>query len=153
MERIMPLFRLICCFGIIFALGLAVPSLATSQEDPFVALQTNTPGVFSYVRRQEIEALTDVSFSQCVLLLSPEMSFSPRKNVRAFEKCASILERLQGNNFISFPAEFGNMYVTSQRVAELVWTSNSGCHLILESGKFVDAKQSCNEVHKALLRE
>jgi hypothetical protein len=53
----------------------------------------------------------------------------------------------------SFPAEFGNMYVASQSVAELVWTNNSGCHLILESGKFVDAKQPCNEVHKALLHK
>jgi hypothetical protein len=68
----MPLLRLICCFGLIFTLGLAVPSSATSQEDPFVALQTNNPGIFSYVRRQEIEALTDVSPSHCVLLLSPD---------------------------------------------------------------------------------
>jgi hypothetical protein len=149
----MSLIRLICCFGIIFALGLAVPSLATSQEDSFVALQTNTPGVFSYVRRQEIEALTEVGPSHCVLLLSPKMLFSPRKDVSAFEKCASILERLQGNNFISFPAEFGSMYVASQRIAEMVWISNSACHLILESGKFVDAKESCNDVHKALPRE
>jgi hypothetical protein len=145
--------RLICCFGIIFALGLAVPSLATSQEDAFVALQTNTPGVFSYVRRQEIEALTEVGPSHCVLLLSPKMLFSPRKDVSAFEKCDSILERLQGNNFISLPAEFGNLYVASQRIAELVWISNSACHLVLESGKFVDAKESCNDVHKALPRE
>jgi len=149
----MSLIRLIFCFGIIFALGLAVPSLATSQEDSFVALQTNTPGVFSYVRRQEIEALTEVGPSHCVVLLSPKMLFSPRKDVSAFEKCASILEQLQGNDFISFPAEFGNLYVASHRIAELVWISNSACHLILESGKFVDAKQSCNEVRKALPRE
>jgi hypothetical protein len=149
----MSLIRLICCFGIIFALGLAVPSLATSQEDSFVALQTNTPGVFSYVRRQEIEALTEIGPSHCVVLLSPKTLFSPRKDVSAFEKCASILERLQGNNFISFSAELGNLYVASQRIAELVWISNSACHLILESGKSVDAKESCNEVHKALPRE
>ena len=149
----MSLIRLICCFGIIFALGLAVPSSANSQEDSFVALQTNTPGVFSYVRRQEIEALTEVGPSHCVLLLSPRMLFSPRKDISAFEKCASILERLQGNNFISFPAEFGSMYVAPQRIAEMVWISNSACHLVLESGKFVDAKESCNDVHKALLRE
>jgi hypothetical protein len=105
------------------------------------------------VRRQEIEALTEVGPSHCVLLLSPKLLFSPRKDVSAFEKCASILERLQGNNFISFPAEFGNMYVASQRIAEMVWISNSACHLILESGKFVDAKESCNDVHKALPRE
>ena len=149
----MSLIRLICCFGIIFALGLAVPSSANSQEDSFVALQTNTPGVFSYVRRQEIEALTEVGPSHCVLLLSPKLLFSPRKDISAFEKCASILERLQGNNFISFPAEFGSMYVAPQRIAEMVWISNSACHLILESGKFVDAKESCNDVHKALPRE
>jgi hypothetical protein len=131
----MPLLRLICCFGLIFTLGLAVPSSATSQEDPFVALQSNNPGIFSYVRRQEIEALTEVGPSHCVLLLSPKMLFSPRKDISAFEKCASILERLQGNNFISFPAEFGSMYVAPQRIAEMVWISNSACHLILESGK------------------
>ena len=146
----MPLLRLMCCFGSVFALGFALPSLAPAQEDPFVALQTNKPGIFSYVRRQEIEALTDISPAHCVLFLSPEMSFSPRKNVRAFEKCAVILERLQGNHFISFPAEFGSMYVASQRIAEMVWSNHSECQLTLESGKSVDAKQSCNEVHKAL---
>ena len=149
----MPLLRLICCFGLIFALGLAVPSSATSQEDFFVALQSNSPGIFSYVRRQEIEALTDVSPSHCVLFLSPDVSFSPRKNVRAFEKCALVLKQLQGNNFISFPAEFGTVSVAPQRIAELVWTNNSKCHLTLESGKFVDANLSCNEVHKALLNK
>ena len=149
----MPLLRLICCFGSVFAQGLALPSSATAQEDPFVALQTNNPGMFSYVRRQEIEALSDVSPAHCVLFLSPEMSFSPRKNVRAFEKCTAILERFQGNHFISFPAEFGSMYVASQRIAEMVWSNNSECQLTLESGKSVDAKQSCNEVHKALLHK
>jgi hypothetical protein len=145
--------RLISVFWLIFGLALAPPAPTAGQEDPFVTLQTNTPGVFSYVRRQEIEALTEVGPSHCVLLLSPKMLFSPRKDVSAFEKCASILERLQDNNFISFPAEFGNMYVASQRIAEMVWISNSACHLILESGKFVDAKVSCNDVHKALPRE
>ena len=75
----MPLLRLICCFGSVFAQGLALPSPAAAQEDPFVALQTNKPGIFSYVRRQEIEALTDVSPAHCVLFLSPDMSFSPLK--------------------------------------------------------------------------
>jgi hypothetical protein len=145
--------RLISVFWLIFGVALAPPAPTAGQEDPFVALQSNNPGIFSYVRRQEIEALTDVSPSYCVLLLSPDKLFSPRKNVRAFEKCASILEQLQDNNFISFPAEFGNLYVVSQRIAELVWTSNSECRLTLESGKFVDAKQSCNEVHKALLHK
>ncbi|MDQ6704079.1 MAG: hypothetical protein M3Z96_13830 [Pseudomonadota bacterium] len=139
--------RLISVFWLIFGLALAPPAPTAGQEDPFIVLQTNVPGAFSYVRRAEIEALTDVSPSHCVLLLSPG------KDVRAFEKCASVLDELQGNNFISFPAEFGNMYVASQRIAELVWTSNSGCHLTLESGKSVDAKQSCNEVHKALLHK
>ena len=32
----MPLLRLICCFGSVFALGFALPSLAAAQEDPFV---------------------------------------------------------------------------------------------------------------------
>ncbi len=47
----MPLLRLICCFGSVFAQGLALPSPSAAQEDPFVALQTNKPGIFSYVRR------------------------------------------------------------------------------------------------------
>jgi len=145
--------RLISVFWLIFGVAIAPPAPTAGQEDPFVALLTNNPGIFSYVRRQEIEALTDVSPSHCVLLLSPDKLFSPRKNVRAFEKCASIIEQFQDNNFISFPAEFGNLYVVSQRIAELIWTSNSACRLTLESGKFVDAKQSCNEVHKALLHK
>ena len=145
--------RLISVFWLIFGLALAPPAPAAEQEDSFVALQTNNPGFFSYVRRQEIEALTEVGPSHCVLLLSPKMLFSPRKDVSAFEKCGSILEQLQGNNFISFPAELGNLYVASHRIAEMVWISNSACHLVLESGKFVDAKESCNDVHKALPRE
>jgi len=146
----MPLLRLICCFGSVFAQGLALPSPSAAQEDPFVALQTNKPGIFSYVRRQEIEALTDVSPAHCVLFLSPEMSFRREKTSGHLKNAPAILERLQGNHFISFPAEFGSMYVASQRIAEMVWSNNSECQLTLESGKSVDAKQSCNEVHKAL---
>jgi hypothetical protein len=63
-------------------------------------------------------------------------------------KAGRLVDR---QDFISFPAEFGSMYVASQRIAEMVWSNNSECQLTLESGKSVDAKQSCNEVHKALL--
>jgi hypothetical protein len=139
--------RLIFVFWLIFGVALARPASAAGQEDPFIALQTNSPGAFSYVRRAEIEALTDVSPSNCVLLLSPG------KDVRAFEKCGSLLDEFQSNNFILFPAEFGNIFVSPQGVVELVWTSNSRCRLTLKSGKFLYAKQSCNEVHKALPRE
>jgi hypothetical protein len=133
--------RLVSVFWLIFGLALTPPAPAAGQEDPFIALQTNVPGAFSYVRREEIEALTDVSPSQCVLLLSTG------KDVRA------VLHQLQSNNFILFPAEFGNLYVASQGVVELVWTSNSRCRLTLKSGKFLYAKQSCNEARKALPRE
>jgi hypothetical protein len=139
--------RLISVFWLIFGLALAPPAPTAGQEDPYITLQTNVPGAFSYVRREEIEALTDVSPSQCVLLLSTG------NVVRAFEKCDSVLDKLQSNSFISFPAEFGNIYVSPQGVVELVWTSNSRCHLTLESGMSVDAKESCNDVHKALPRE
>ncbi|MFZ0494705.1 MAG: hypothetical protein WBE80_06815 [Methylocella sp.] len=139
--------RLISVFWLIFGLALAPPAPTAGQEDPFITLQTNVPGAFSYVRREEIEALADVSPSQCVLLLSTG------KDVRAFEKCASALDELQSNSFISFPAEFGNIYVSPQGVVELVWTGNSRCHLTLESRESVDAKESCNDVHKALPRE
>jgi hypothetical protein len=139
--------HLISVFWLIFRIALAPPAHAAGQEDPFIALQTNFPGAFSYVRREEIEALTDVNPSHCVLLLSVG------KDVRGFEKCASVLDKLQSNSFISFPAEFGNIYVSPQGVTELVWTSNSRCRLTLRSGNFVYASQSCNEAHKALLRE
>lgn len=139
--------RLVSFSWIIFGLALAHTAPAAGQEDPFIALQTNAPGAFSYVRRAEIEALTDVSPSHCVLLLSPGT------DVRAFEKCGSLLDEFQSNNFISFPAEFGDIFVAPQSVDELVWTSNSRCRLTLKSGKFLYAKQSCAEVHKALLRK
>jgi hypothetical protein len=71
--------RLISVFWLIFGLALAPPAPAASEEDPFVALQTNAPGAFSYGRRKEIEALTDVSPSHCVLLLSTG------KDVRALQ--------------------------------------------------------------------
>jgi hypothetical protein len=139
--------RLTSVVWLMFGLALAPLAPAAGQEDPFIALPTNVPGAFSYVRRAEIEALTDVSPSHCVLILSPG------KNVRAFEKCSSLLDELQSNSFIAIPAEFGNIYVSPQGVVELVWTSNSKCDLTLNSGKFLYAKQSCNEVHKALLHK
>ncbi len=134
--------------ALITALVPAAPNHAAGDEDPFVALETNTPGFFTYVRREEIEALTDVSPSHCILSL-----LSQTKNIRAFQKCSSILEKLQRNDFVSVQADFGNTYIIPENVASITWTSHSRCQITLKSAKFVYAKQSCNDVHDALVRE
>ena len=43
---------------------------AAEQEDPFVALVANAQNSYTYVRRENIEALTDVSPSHCLLSLT-----------------------------------------------------------------------------------
>lgn len=146
----MLLFRLIFWFELVAGQWLALFVPAAGQEDPYVAVQTHVPGAFAYVKRTEIEALSDVSPSHCVLILSPGVSFQPRRDVRAFEKCASVLDRLRSNSFASFPSDFGNVYILPQGVISLAWTSNSRCRISLGSGKFVYAKTTCNKVHKTL---
>ena len=121
---------------------------AAEQEDPFVALVANTQNSYTYVRRENIEALTDVSPSHCLLSLT-----SSSKNIRAFQKCSSVLEKLQRHDFATILTDFGNTYIAPQEIATMAWTSNSRCQIALKSGKFVYAKQSCNGVHDGLLRE
>src|SRR6201993_1690040 len=121
---------------------------AAEQEDPFVALVANAQNSYTYVRRENIEALTDVSPAHCLLSLT-----SSSKNIRAFQKCSSLLEKLQRHDFVPSPADFGNTYIEPQEIATMAWTGNSRCQIVLRSGKFVYAKQSCNEIHDGLLRE
>jgi hypothetical protein len=103
----MQLRHLTAVCGLFAGPMLAAAAFAAALEDPFIALRTNVPGQFTYVKRTEIEALSDVSPSHCVLLLSPGTLFSPRKDIRAFENCGSILAKLQGNTYTAFPADFG----------------------------------------------
>lgn len=129
------------------------PCRGAVPDDPFVAIESNVKGISTYVRKEEIEALTDVSGSHCVLIISPGTSFAPRDDVRAFEKCASILEKLQVGNFIPLPSDLGMTHVSPQRIVTMAWTSNSRCRMSLKSGKFVYTKLSCNDVHKMLLHQ
>ena len=160
MQRLFPdsvhfmqLARSIGFLMLVPSMVLAASCVAAGQEDPFIALVTNSEGVNTYVRRDGIEALTDVSPSHCILFLSSGASLPSTKNVRAFQKCSSILAKLQRNDFVSVQADFGNIYIAPQDIATMAWTSNSRCQIALRSGKFVYAKQSCNEVHNELLRE
>jgi hypothetical protein len=137
--------QLTCSIGFltfVAAMVLAASCRAATQEDPFIELETNAQGVHTYVRRDEIEALTDVSPAHCVLFLTSGTSFPQSKNVRACQTCA-----------VSFQADFGNTYISPQGIDTMAWTSNSRCRISLKSGKFVYAKESCNEVHKAMPRE
>jgi hypothetical protein len=134
--------------ALLACLTFATCGAAAAQDDPFVALVTNAEGSYTYVRRENIEALTDVSPAHCLLSLT-----SSSKNIRAFQKCSSLLEKLQRHDFVAIPADFGNTYIAPQEIATMAWTGNSRCQIVLRSGKFVYAKQSCNEVHDGLLRE
>src|SRR5256885_13463335 len=106
----MQLTRLIGFLTFVAGMLLAASCRAGSQEDPFIALETNAQGVHTYVRRDEIEAPTDVSPSHCVLFLTSGMPFPQSKSVRAFQTCVSILAKLQRNDFVSFQADFGSTY-------------------------------------------
>jgi hypothetical protein len=57
---------------------------------------------------------------------------------------------LQWHDFVTILTDFGNTYIAPQEIATMAWTSNSRCQIALKSGKFVYAKQSCNEVHDGL---
>jgi hypothetical protein len=144
----MPITRLTGSLALLACPILVQSGAAAVQEDPFVALVTNAQGSYTYVRRENIEALTDVSPSHCLLSLA-----TSSKTMRAFQKCSSVLEKLQRHDFVTIPADFGNTYVAPEEIATMAWTGNSRCQIALKSGKFVYAKQSCNEVHDGLLHE
>jgi hypothetical protein len=44
-------------------------------------------------------------------------SFPQSKNVRACQTCASILAKLQRNDFVSFQADFGNTHIFHLKVS------------------------------------
>lgn len=136
--------RLEPAFAIIIVLFAPASSKGAGEDSAYVELKTNVPGSFSYVRRDEIEAVSDISPGHCLLF------FATGKNIRAFQPCSSILSEIKHNNFVSFPSVFGSIYITPDSIYELIWTTNSGCRLTLKSGKFFYVKQLCNDVHKAL---
>ena len=117
------------------------------QDDPFFALQTKAPGIFSYVRRAEIEAFADASPSNCILILSDG------EDVRAFQKCSSIAAGLQNKSLVSFPNEFGLVFLSPAFVDGLLSMNDSGCRLNLKNGKHVSVKQACASVREVLPRE
>ena len=57
----MQITRLTGSLAILACSALVQSGVAGAQEDPFVALVTNAQGSYTYVRRENIEALTDVS--------------------------------------------------------------------------------------------
>ena len=121
---------------------------AAAKDDPYLAVKANAAGMVNYVRRSEIEALADVSPSDCMLILSDG------EEIRVFEKCASIAAELQHNKRpVSFPNEFGMVFVSPSFIFDLVSTNTSGCRLNLKNRKFVSVNQSCELVHQALPRE
>lgn len=143
----MRMLRRIFCLAFTLGQGIVTQAFAAGMDDPFIALQTNVAGIFTYVRSAEIEAFADVSPSHCLLL------FAGGKNVRAYQKCTAIMGESHKKSFAVFPSDFGNVFIYPPVIYELLWTGNSGCRVTLKSGKFVYAKQSCNEVHERLLRD
>jgi hypothetical protein len=47
---------------------------AAGEEDPDLVVQTNAASASNYVRQSEIEAFADVSPSNCILLLTDDIS-------------------------------------------------------------------------------
>ena len=68
----------------ITSLLLAQLVSAAAKDDPYLAVKANAAGMVNYVRGSEIEALVDVSPSDCMVILSDG------QEIRVFEKCAWI---------------------------------------------------------------
>jgi hypothetical protein len=126
---------------------LARLGTAAGQEDAYLAVQTNVAGTVNYVRQSEIEAFADVSASACILILSDG------EDIRVFQKCSSIVAVMQNKSLVTFPNEFGTVFVSPSFIFDLLSTNNSGCRLNLKNRKYVAVKQSCSSVHQALPRE
>jgi hypothetical protein len=139
--------RLAWCLAAIPFLLLAKLGPAAGQEDAYLAVQTNVTGALNYVRQSVIEAFADVSASACILILSDG------EDIRVFQKCASIVAETQNKGLVSFPNEFGMVFVSPPSIFDLLSTSNSGCRLNLKNRKYVVVNQSCSSVHQALPRE
>jgi hypothetical protein len=132
--------------------AIALPFLVASgpaagQDDPWLAIQTNNAGALNYVRQSEIEAFADVSPANCMLILSDG------EEIRVFQKCAPVAAALKNERLVSFPNEFGMVFVSPSSIFNLFSTNNSGCRLNLKNRKFVSVNQSCDSVHQALHRE
>lgn len=126
---------------------LAKLGTAASEEDPYLAIQANAAGLTNYVRKSEIEAFTDVSAANCILILTTG------EEIRVFQKCAPVAAGLNNTNLVSFSNEFGMVFVTPSSLVGLLSTNNAGCRLNLKNRKFVSVNQSCESVHQVLLRE
>jgi hypothetical protein len=113
----------------------------------WLAIQTNNAGALNYVRQSEIEAFADVSPANCMLILSDG------EEIRVFQKCAPVAAALKNERLVSFPNEFGMVFVSPSSIFNLFSTNNSGCRLNLKNRKFVSVNQSCDSVHQALHRE
>jgi hypothetical protein len=139
--------RLVWRLAAISLLPLATFGTAAGEDDPYLAIKTNAAGTINYVRQSEIEAFADVSASNCILILTNG------EDIRVFQNCASVAAGLQDKSLVSFPNDFGTVFVSSPFISDLLSTNNSGCRLNLQNRKFVSVNQSCESVHRALLRE
>jgi len=131
----------------LMVLLLAPLSGAAGEEDAYLAIQINPAGGLSYVRRSEIQAFADVSPSNCLLLLTDG------EDIRIFQKCTPFAAELQDKSLISFPNEFGKVFVSSSLIFDLLSTNRSGCRLNLKSRKYLTVTQSCEIVHQSLPRD
>lgn len=140
--------RLVWRLAAIASLHLAQLGSAPAKDDPYLAVKANAAGTVNYVRRSEIEALVDVSPSDCMVILSDD------QEIRVFEKCAWIAAELQHSKRpVSFPNEFGMVFVSPSFIFNLVSTNISGCRVNLKNRKSVSINQSCESVHQALPHE
>jgi hypothetical protein len=104
-------------------------------------------GVVSYVRRAEIEAFSDASPSNCILILTDG------EDDRAFQKCSSIAAELKDKHLVSFPNKFGMAYLSPPFIDDLRSTNDSGRRLNLRNRKHISVTQSCALVNGALPHE
>jgi hypothetical protein len=136
---------LFCLIAGILAGGLAQD--ASAEEDAFLALPSNAAGAFNYARVSDIQVFMDAGPSRCSVLLTDG------EEIKAFQKCSVITQRLEQNGLISLPNSFGTVLLASSFVASLISTNNGGCRLNLRNGRWVPVNQPCGAVHKALAAE
>jgi hypothetical protein len=129
------------------ALAACARAAAAEPEDPYFQLHSAKPGKFDYVRKSEIQAFVDVSPSHCIVILSNG------DEIRAYQKCSSMTDRLNKEGLATFETPFGSVLLSPFYIYDLVSTNNSGCRLNLRNGRFVAVNLSCDAVHEALPRE
>jgi hypothetical protein len=121
-----------------------LPQATPLEDDPWLAIQTNNAGALNYVRQSEIEAFADVSPTNCMLILSDG------EEIRVFQKCAPVAPALKNERLVSFPNEFGMVFVSPPSIFDLFSTNTSGCRLNLKNRKLASVNQSCESVHQGL---